>query len=352
MNRAWRHALALASGVLVVLAGLPASADAHGLVAPVASSYLAKVSRVPPGLEAKVVDGDQRMWLRVAPGDSVVVLDYVGAPYLRFSASGVEVNRNSAMYYLNQTPFAQTPPSNLDRSTAPRWQRVTGAHDYGWHDGRLHALATVALSPGVAYVGRWSIPLLINGRPSALLGGLWHAGDPSIVWFWPIAVVLLCVLAAWRVRRPALDLLVARVLAIAALIAIAAAALASDLHGRPSVSVFQLIELAVLLAFVAWGLGRVLLRRPGFFLCFVIAFVAVWEGAILIPTLVNGFVLIAGPAFVVRAATVVCLGTGAGLLLLVFRLAGQREGESSIEDQMGAVDGKHPGVSESLVWET
>ena len=225
------------------------------------------------------MDGDQRMWLRVAPGDSVVVLDYGGAPYLRFSASGVEVNRNSAMYYLNQTPFAQTPPSNLDRSTPPRWQGVTGAHDYGWHDGRLHALATVALPPGVAYVGRWSIPLLINGRPSALLGGLWHAGDPSIVWFWPIAVVLLCVLAAWRVRRPALDLLVARVLAITALIATAAAALARDLHGRPSVSVFQLIELAVLLAFVAWGLGRVLLRRPGLLLCFVIAFVAVWEAA-------------------------------------------------------------------------
>ena len=281
VNRAWRHALALASGVLVVLAGLPSSADAHGPVAPVASSYQARVGSVPAGMEAKVVDGDQRMWLRVPGSESVVVLDYVGAPYLRFSASGVEVNRNSAMYYLNQTPFAQTPPSNLNRSTPPHWQRVTGGHDYGWHDGRLHALATVALSPGVAYVGRWSIPLVINGSPSALSGGLWHAGDPSIVWFWPIAVLLLCVLAAWRVRRPALDMLVARVLAIGALLGIAAAGLARDLHGRPSVSAFQMIELAVLLAFVAWGLSRVLFRRPGYFVCFAIAFVAIWEGAFL-----------------------------------------------------------------------
>ena len=129
------------------------------------------------------------------------------------SRSGVEVNQNSAMYYLNQTPVAETPPSGLTRRTPPSWQRVSGGHDYGWHDGRLHALATVALSPGVAYVGRWSIPVLVDGRLSSISGGLWHADDPSIVWFWPIVVLLACVLAARRVRRPALDALVARVLA-------------------------------------------------------------------------------------------------------------------------------------------
>ena len=40
---------------------------------------------------------------------TVVVLDYRGAPYLRFSRSGVDVNQASSMYYLNQTP-AETPP--------------------------------------------------------------------------------------------------------------------------------------------------------------------------------------------------------------------------------------------------
>ncbi|MBV9803987.1 MAG: hypothetical protein JO130_12375, partial [Solirubrobacterales bacterium] len=73
-------------------------AQAHGPVAPVASSYFAKALQVPPGLDAKVIDGDLRMWLRVPPQDTVVVLDYRGAPYLRFSNSGVAVNHNSAMY--------------------------------------------------------------------------------------------------------------------------------------------------------------------------------------------------------------------------------------------------------------
>ena len=32
------------------------------------------------------------------------MLDYRGVPYLRFTRSGVAVNENSEMYYLNQTP--------------------------------------------------------------------------------------------------------------------------------------------------------------------------------------------------------------------------------------------------------
>ena len=320
------YALALALvGALVALAGVPCAAKAHGPVAPIASSYLARVSRVPPGLEAKVIDGDQRLWLRVARSQTVVVLDYRGAPYLRFSSSGVDVNQNSALYYLNQTPVAETPPSNLTARTPPGWQRVSGAHDYSWHDGRLHALATVALSPGTSYVGRWSIRMLIGGRPGSVSGGVWHANAPSIVWFWPIVVLLVCVLAARRVRRPALDALVARVLAVAALIAIAAAGAGRDLHGRPTVTVLQLITFAIIVAFVAWGLRRVLLQHLGYFALFAIAFVAIWEGVELIPTLLNGFVLAAVPAFLARTAAVLCLGSGVGLLLLAFRLADQTD---------------------------
>jgi hypothetical protein len=346
MKRVRRLALPLA-GVLVAF---PSGAVAHGPVAPIASSYLATVSRVPAGMDAKVIDGDLRMWLRVVPSETVVVLDYRGVPYLRFSASGVEVNHNSAMYYLNQTPVAETPPSSLTRTTPPSWHRVTGGHDYGWHDGRLHALATVAVSPGVTYVGRWSIPLLVDGRHGAISGGLWHADDPSVVWFWPIVVLLMCVLAARRVRRPALDALVARMLAIGALVATAVGGVGIYLHGRPSVSVVQLVELGIVLAFVGWGLVRVLLRRArlGYFFCFLIALVALWEGLVLIPTLLNGFVLLAVPAFVARAATVVCLACGVGLLLLGFRIAEQPEASPAGRDAAYALDGDDGGVSESL----
>jgi hypothetical protein len=338
------------AGVVLFLGALPSAADAHGPVAPIASSYLARLSRVPAGLDAKVVDGDQRLWLRVVPSETVVVLDYQGAPYLRFSASGVEVNENSAMYYLNQTPVAAIPPSNLTRRTPPRWQQVTAGHDYEWHDGRLQALATIALAPGVADVGTWRIPLVVDGQARSISGGLWHAGNPSIVWFWPIVVLLLCVLAAWRARSPALDRLVARATALGALAAITVAAFGRGLHGRPTISAFQLLELGVVLAFVGWRLFRLLVSRPppGYFSYFAIAFVALWEGAALIPTLLNGYVLAAVPAVAARAASVLCLGCGLGLLLLAPRVGEQAEASWSGRYRARARKGKDDGVSKSL----
>jgi hypothetical protein len=313
----------LAAAALAVLA-LPSTASAHGPVAPVALDYLARVKTVPARLAAKIVDGDQRMWLRVPADETVVVLDYRGAQYLRFSRAGVEVNHNSAMFYLNQT-FPSTAPASLGASTPPRWQLASGGHEYEWHDGRLHALATVARSPGASLLGTWRVPIVLNGRPASISGGLWFRPPPSIVWFWPIAVLLLCVLAAWRVKRPEVDRRIARLLALSALMAVTAASIGLELHGRPTIPVFHYVLLAALLAFVVWGLLRVALRPPGFFSYFLIAIVALWEGLELIPTLVNGFVLIAVPAFVARAAGVLALGSAAGLLLMVFRLYDHRE---------------------------
>jgi hypothetical protein len=308
------------------MAALPGSAAAHGPVAPVATSYLARVSSVPAGIEAKVIDGYVRMWLRVAPSLTVVILDYSHAPYLRFSRSGVQVNLNSTMYYLNQTPVAETPPADLRPSTPPHWQSVSTGHDYEWHDGRLQALSAVALAPGRSYLGPWSVPLLLDGRRNAVTGGLWHADNPPLVWFWPIVVLLACVLASRRIRRPPLDRLVARLLGVAAVAAITLAAIARGLHGRPTVSVIQLIELGFVLTLVGWALFHlVTVRAAGYFGYFVIAFVAVWEGVNLLPTLLHGYVLVALPAFLARSAAMLCLGAGTGLLLLVYRLADQSE---------------------------
>lgn len=312
---------------LATCAAFPAAAAAHGPIAPVATSYLARISHAPGGLDAIVVDGDLRMWLRAPANETVIVLDYRGAPYLRFSAAGVAVNHNSAMYYLNQTPFPETPPTSLGPHTPPHWELATSGHSYEWHDGRLHALAAVALSPatsGISFVGHWRIPVLVNGHLTAITGGLWHSDNPSIVWFWPIAVLLLCVLAAWRIKRPELDRWTARALGTGALAAIAVAAVGRELHGRPMVTVLQLIEMAILLAFVVVAFARIVRGRAGYFSYFVIAILALWEGAELLPTLLSGFVLIATPAFLTRAATVVALGAGVGLVLLVFRLADWR----------------------------
>ena len=330
--------------VLAALAAwalFPSGAAAHGPVAPIATSYLARVSTIPAGVEAKVIDGDQRMWLRVPATDTLVVLDYRGARYLRFSRTGVEVNRNSSMYYLNQTP-AQTVPSGLAPTAPPRWASVTGAHQYSWHDGRLHALASTALTPGMSYVGRWTIPLLVDGRASAITGGLWHANDPSIVWLWPIVVLLACTIALWRVRRPELDVRAERALGFVCLGATTVAAVARNLHGRPTVSVLQMLTFAAVIAFIGWAARRVLTREAGYFTYFLIAFVAIYEAGQLVPTLLNGYVLAALPPFIARAAAVVGLGCGAGLLLISFRridrAGNEPDDEEEFDDEFGEDD--------------
>jgi hypothetical protein len=328
-SRKWMPGL-----VILVAVGLsatmPAAASAHGPVAPIASSYLARVGSTAPGTQAQVIDGDQRMWLRAPPDATLVVIDYRGAPYLRFSARGVAVNTNSAMYYLNQTPVAEPPPPGLSRDTLPHWLPVTSGHVYSWHDGRLHALAAVALAPGSAYVGSWRIPLIAGGRPSAIAGGLFHADHPPLAWFWPIVVGLACLPAAWRLRRPELDRIVARILEGGALVAITAAAVGVELHGRPGVSAFGLVKLAVVLVFVAVCLWRMLTGRSGYFSYFVIGCAALWAGVQLIPTLLDGFVLAALPALLARIAAVVCLATGVSLLLLFARLAQRRGPDSEV----------------------
>lgn len=307
-------------GTLLMALLAPSAAVAHGPVNPAATSYLAMVTKAPPGLDAKVVDGDQRMWLQAEPAETVVVLDYRGAPYLRFSASGVEVNHNSSMYYLNQVP-AELVPSGLSPRTPPRWSRVSGGHSYEWHDGRLHALAATALAPGTTYVGRWSIPVRINGQREVIAGGLRYAPNPSIIWFWPIVVAVACVFAGLRVRRRPLDTYMARGLGFAAVTGFVIAALGEQLHGRPNVSIGQLVVLAFLLAFAAWALHGLVLGRHGWFGFFLIALAAVFEGATLIGVLVHGFVLIALPAFVARTAVVICLAAGVALVPVIFRLA-------------------------------
>jgi hypothetical protein len=309
----------VAALVALALAAFPSAARAHGPIAPNATSYLAKVRRAPAGLRAKVVDGDLRLWLAVTPSETVVVRDYRGAPYLRFSRAGVQVNESSSMYYLNLNP-PETPPSGLSARTPPRWRHVSGAHEYSWHDGRLQALSTIALAPGRSYVGRWTIPVLVDGRPGTVSGGVWHAEDPSLVWFWPIVVLIACVLAGWRLRRPELDERIARVLAVGVLVSIAVGATGRQLHGRPTVSTGQLALLGLVLALVAAGLVWLALGRAGYFFYFLVPIAALAGDFELIPTLLHGYVLMAEPAFLARAAAVVCAGCGVGMLPIALRI--------------------------------
>ena len=103
------------------------------------------------------------------------------------------------------------------------------------------------------------------------------------------------------------------------LVAIAVAGIARYLHGRPSVTAGELLALAVILAAVAAAGWRLARDRFGYPLLFVVAFASLWAGLTLSPALLHGYVLLALPAFVDRAAAVILLGGGASLVLLALR---------------------------------
>jgi len=324
---------ALLAAALMLVAAAPQSASAHGATDPVATSYLARIKSVPAVLTAKVVDGDLRLWLRAPAGKTVVVLDNQGAPYLRFAHGRVWANQDSEMYYFNQNPPVD-PPLGLKRDAPERWLRVASGYTYEWHDGRLHAFAMEAVAPGSAFAGPWRIPVLINGRRSAVSGSLWYRGGPSIVWLWPMVVLVLCVLAAWRLQDARVDALTARGLAGLTLFGITLAAIGRDLHGRPGISGFGAVELALITAFTVWAALRVGRDRAGSFTLFVITVVAVWEGLSLFPTLFNGFVLLAIPPFLGRLATIICLGGAIALVFPIVRLlrSEERDADSELAD--------------------
>ncbi len=297
----------------------PASASAHGALNPVASNYLARIKHVPAGMRASVVDGDLSLWLQVPAGESVLVLDYEGAPYLRFADGHIWANQNSQMAYFNQLPPA-TPPSDLRSTTPPRWLRVGSGYTYAWHDGRLHAFALESVAPGSSYVGSWRIPVIVNGRREALSGTLSYHGAPSIAWLWPGVVLVLCVLAGWRLQDPRLDATVARAVGAVTLVGIALAAIGRDLHGRPGLSGFGVVELAVIVTLSAWAAARLIRDRAGVVTLCVIVIAALWEGITLIPTLFYGYVLLAVPATLGRLAAIACLGGAIALALPTVRL--------------------------------
>lgn len=306
---------------LAVCYGLaaPACARADGPVDPIATNYTARVSHVPSGVQAKVIDGYLQLWVKVDPAKTVVVLDQLGAPWLRFNPGGVSVNHNSLLYYVSQTPVEAIAPAQINAKTPPHWVKVSSGHAWMWRDGRLQAFARQTLTPGQRYAGPWSIAMRVDGRTTSVSGSLYFQPHPSPVWFWPVAVILLCAIAAWRLRSNRLDRRLTTGLTGALLAALVVVAAARLLHGRPAVSPVQVAEFLVALAAIL--AGAVAFARGWFpaALPLIVAAVALWAGLTFLPILTHQDVQLILPGWVSRAATALLLGGGLSLVLVGMR---------------------------------
>ena len=232
--------------VMVVLALLlPANAAAHGRGPVVALDDRLVVGRPVAGVSVRVLDGDRSLHVTVAPGHTVVVRGYLGEPMIRFADGSVEANRAS-------------PTADADRivSAGSGWQRVAGGRSFAWHDHRL-----APPGGGSGTVGRWSVPLTVDGRAAAITGTFVHVARPDLLAWLLGAIAAAAAIVALAFRRPrnraTLVLVLAIVAGIAALTAITAFAVRDAPTG--GIEWFQLAGGAI----VATVAAMILVRTAG-----------------------------------------------------------------------------------------
>jgi hypothetical protein len=163
--------------VLVALAAPPA-AGAHGRSGRVAVDFRADVLRVPHGVTARIYESDLAVRLTAGAGRPVVVLGYLGEPFIRIGPAGVVVSKTSP--------------------TAGAAKAVVHGRSVVWHDARVRGLPSGAKRKG------WSIPLIVDGGRTRIEGQIWRVSAPP-AWPWivlglPFLVVAAVLLAARPTR--------------------------------------------------------------------------------------------------------------------------------------------------------
>jgi hypothetical protein len=306
--------LAVVLGTLLVAATVPDVASAHvGRTLPVATDFVATVTAAASGVTAKVVDGDQTLWLRAPASTVLLVPGTLGEPLFRFDRRGVWLNLRSPTAQANGIDRLDLRPSASPRAR-PLWHRVAGGHAYAWHEHRLHALEPLAKGRRTAgVVGHWAVPVVVDGRRRSLQGVLEYR-PPGPSWLRiGLAVLLAAAGAAAAVRSAA----VVAGLAFVATASVWAIRLGRELYGRPDVPAVGYVEIAITCIVGAALLYGLVSRDPGtrIVAAFLAGFGALYEGLTMLPVLTHATALNVLPTAVARVAEVLILGAGVGALV-------------------------------------
>ncbi len=178
--------------VALAALALPATAAAHGRTATIALDYRLRLDpsvRSLPGVHVRILDGDRDLQVRVDRGTTLLVKGQLGEPDVRIDESGVWVNADS--------PTATG--DKLVSASKHGWVHLSSGRTVTWHDHRLGPPSIGKVGP----VGRFVIPVEVNGRPAAISGTFIRVARPD-VWPWPVAAALLAGGIYLATRRKAL----------------------------------------------------------------------------------------------------------------------------------------------------
>jgi hypothetical protein len=304
----WR--LAVVGAAACATLAVPQTAGAHGTTRVSALDDQARITRVGgfPVVDARVIDGDRRLELTVEQGHTVVVVGDAGEPFLRFTQAGIALNRHAPTALINGLVQRGSVPT-LDPRAAAAWVTVSRGRRYAWHDHRLAPRPAVVRDGDVA---GWSIPLVVDGRRTAVAGRLWHDSGPAL-WRWLVGLGAALVSAGFVATRPGRRVL-SRTTVVAAAVSSAAALLVRlALVLAPGTSTLAWLGFALSWAVpVGAGLAFVRLREapyagtaPG-----LAAMYAVFVGLGSAGILVHGFVVSSWPVWLVRSFVAAAVAVG------------------------------------------
>lgn len=167
----------------------PGTASAH-TAGRIATDFEARVAGLQPraaGVRARVLGGDLKLELTVSGGHEVVVLGLVGEPFLRFTPAGVAANAASPTAWSTGVVASS---DAVTSASGPAWRRVSAGPTFAWHENRLRPRPSVlGAGPKPRRVAQWSIPLVVDGRRTRLVGWEWYASRPP-AWPWLAALVI------------------------------------------------------------------------------------------------------------------------------------------------------------------
>ena len=300
-----RRAVALVAGVALVLPG-PAAAHVHSSRSAVDFRASAAPLRAPlaGAVGVRIYRSDLALGLTLLGHHRVVVLGYLGEPFLRLGPAGVYVNDASP----TAAGTKLAPPAHR---RGIDWRLRSRRPQVIWHDARLRGLTR-----GVHH-GKWSVPLVVDGRRASLEGTIERVDPPSGRGWLAIGLAfaaLTGVLLALRSQRA----LRTACTALGALAGAATLLTAAGFSAGATASEAIWVESANEAAFILVG-GVILARGSrdaralagGF-----IGFVALVTGLTRLPVLSHGIVLSALPGQLARLAVVLSISSGAAAAIL------------------------------------
>src|SRR3954454_8105825 len=195
---------------------------------PDAEHYVSTVTAIDPavtGLEVTVHGSGESVTLTNHTGRTVIVRGYSGEDYLRFTSTGVSVNRTSITAALNADGGRSGPPPGLTGKPVS-WRPISTASTFTWSDFRIRWTGDerppiVTADPHARHqVFAWAIQLKVGSQPTLVRGDVtwtgtsWLSRSVLLITAGLLALVVALILAI-RARRRRVRRLAARVIPLA-----------------------------------------------------------------------------------------------------------------------------------------